>query len=772
MTGKTSPFRVLHLRASNFVGGPERQILRYARQEKNGEFDVVLGIFCGTTEGLKFAQEAEAGGITVFRLPAGTIGDLRTISALRRLLAEQRIDLVCTHGYKADLLGVVAGRLSGIPVASFLRGWTGENWKVRAYEALDRFSLRFCTRIVCLSGLHAEELAQKKALRDRIRVVSNAVDVPEGSPDQRQAARQQLEKLFSLPSGTSVIACAGRLSPEKGTTFFIEAAREVHREMPGAAFIVFGDGPLLTKLKDLAKRWGLNQVVHFAGFCRDFDQLLPGIDVIVNPSLAEQMPNVVMESMAAGIPVIATEVGAVSEIKGKQEGLLLVPAGDAHTICVAVLRLLKNKDFAETLGRTGRERIANAFSSQRQRDQLRDLYRELVLPGSRAEAVLPSPANHELPSQVAVIPPLPFISVVIPVRNEEKHIATVLDELIDQDYPPDRFEIIVTDGNSTDRTVSTVNKIARSTGVRIVCLPNPAQLSSAGRNVGVVNSSGEYVLFVDGHCRIMSRSLLRDLATIFEESRADCLCRSQPLDAPDLTPMQKIIADVRGTALGHGLDSTIYSQNLHGFIDPTSSGAAYRRDVFDSIGLYNENFDACEDVEFNYRVKKQGFSSYIDPRLKVHYYPRASLSGLWKQMARYGRGRFRFVREHPDALSVGQLLPPAMLGWFIAAGIVSVFSSLVAKVLLTSLMLYAGMVLAFSISLGVRNGWRHFVIAPAVYPTIHFALGYSFCVEAIITARLSTGSNLVYVDSPGHSVAPRQHVRKPCASVTEDKVER
>ncbi len=731
MTGKTTPFRVLHLRASNFVGGPERQILRYLEQENNGEFDVALGIFCGTEEGLKFAQEAEARGITVFRLPAGTMGDLRTISALRRLLAEQRIDLVCTHGYKADLLGVVAGRLSGIPVASFLRGWTGENWKVRAYEALDRFSLRFCTRIVCLSGLHAEELAQRADLRDRIRVVSNAVDVPEVSPDQRQAARQQLEKLFSLPSGTSVIACAGRLSPEKGTTFFIEAAREVHREMPGAAFIVFGDGPLLTKLKDLAKRWGLNQVVHFAGFCREFDQLLPGIDVIVNPSLAEQMPNVVMESMAAGIPVIATEVGAVSEIKGKEESLFLVPAGDAHTICVEVLRLLKNKDFAETLGRTGRERITNAFSSQRQHGQLRNLYGELALPRNLDEAVLPNPSVRELPGPVTVTPLVPFISVVIPVRNEEEHIATVLEELIAQDYPADRFEIIVADGNSTDRTVSTVNEIARSAGVRISCLPNPAQLSSAGRNVGVVNSSGEYVLFVDGHCRIMSRTLVRDLATIFQESRADCLCRSQPLDAPAITSMQKIIADVRGTALGHGFDSTIYSQNLHGFIDPTSSGAAYRRGVFDCIGLYNENFDACEDVEFNYRVKKQGFRSYIDPRLKVHYYPRASLAGLWKQMARYGRGRCRFVREHPDALSVGQLLPVAMLCWFVTAGIVSIFSSLAAKVLLTSVALYAGMVLGFSVALGIRNDRRYFIVALGTYPTIHFALGYGFFLEAL-----------------------------------------
>jgi len=724
-------FRVLHLRASNFVGGPERQLLRYAELEQGGDFDVRLGVFCGTDEGVKLAEEAEKRGVGVHRLPAGTVGDLRTIASLRHLLVVERIDLVCTHGYKADILGTIACRLSGVPVTGFLRGWTGENWKVRAYERIDRMCLRFFTRIVCLSELHAADLSCDSTLRDRVRVVSNAVEIPEISFEQRQFAQRELKRLFSVPEHAPIIACAGRLSPDKGTSFFIEAACEVHRAAPDASFIVFGDGPLLGELKDLTRRLGLETVVRFAGFCPEFDQLLPGIDMIVNPSLTEQMPNVVMESMAAGIPVIATEVGALTEIKGPGDSLILVPARDAQAIRGAVIRLLHDQRFAEILGRTGKQRIVDSFSVQRQQTQLRNLYREFVLPGVVPEAAFPNSAASCGRDPDAMATSTPFISVVIPVRNEEKHISTVLGELIDQDYPPNRFEILVADGNSIDRTVAIVNEIAHSTAIKMVCLPNPAQLSSAGRNVGVMNSSGEFILFIDGHCRILSRTLLRDHATVFNESKADCLCRSQPLDAPGITEMQTIIANVRGTLLGHGLDSTIYSPHLCGFVDPTSSGAAYRRAIFARTGLYNENFDACEDVEFNYRVHRNGFRAYIDPRLKVHYYPRTTLAGLWKQMARYGRGRFRFIHEHPSALSIGQLLPPAMVGWFVAAGIVSIFSSLIAKVLLTSLVLYAGMVLAFSIGLGVRHGRRHFLVAPAVYLTIHFALASGFLLEAL-----------------------------------------
>jgi glycosyltransferase involved in cell wall biosynthesis len=323
-----------------------------------------------------------------------------------------------------------------------------------------------------------------------------------------------------------------------------------------------------------------------------------------------------------------------------------------------------------------------------------------------------------------------MISVVIPVHNEAAHLGALFEDLLHQDYPTDRYEILVADGNSTDRTREIVERYARESVPRVLWLPNPRQLSSAGRNVGVEASRGELILFIDGHCRIPSPTLFLDTARIMQATGADCLCRPQPLTAAGNTWFQDVVAHARATLIGHGRDSTIYAINQEGFVDPTSAGAAYRRSVFDRVGMYDERFDACEDVDFNYRVFKAGLRSYLTSRCAISYGPRSSLRGLFKQLVRYGRGRVRFVRKHPDALTISQLVPAAFVAWLAGGALASCVSTLAAKVFLATLVPYAGLVLAFSGWLGLRHGWRYLVVAPAVYLAVHVGLGVGFWTEA------------------------------------------
>ena len=327
-------------------------------------------------------------------------------------------------------------------------------------------------------------------------------------------------------------------------------------------------------------------------------------------------------------------------------------------------------------------------------------------------------------------PQFPLISIVIPVRNEEAHIGAVLDQLMAQDYPSDRFEILIVDGNSTDRTVEVVQTCGRSGSHRIVVLPNPGQLSSAGRNVGIHHSRGDIVIFIDGHCFIPTRTLLSDTVRILESTEADCLCRPQPLIAGSGNTLQSVVAHARASMLGHGRDSIIYDMQYEGFADPTSSGATYRRCVFERIGLYDKRFDACEDVEFNHRVHEAGLKSYASPRLAVFYQARGSFAGLFKQLMRYGRGRFRLIRKHPDAASLGQLLPGSLLLGLVAGAFLSYMFPSVRIFYLGAFALYVGLLLGFSASLALRYGWPHLILAPAVYATIHFGLGLGYWVEA------------------------------------------
>jgi len=129
-----------------------------------------------------------------------------------------------------------------------------------------------------------------------------------------------------------------------------------------------------------------------------------------------------------------------------------------------------------------------------------------------------------------------------------------------------------------------LKRLLAPTLTRMRMLPNPLGLSSAGRNVGARHSSGELVFFIDGHCHIPTRTLLRDAVALFNKTGADCLSRPQPLTAEGNSFFQNVVAHVRATALGHGRDSTIYNTDYEGPVDPCSAGALYRRRCLSASG--------------------------------------------------------------------------------------------------------------------------------------------------------------------------------------------
>ena len=338
------------------------------------------------------------------------------------------------------------------------------------------------------------------------------------------------------------------------------------------------------------------------------------------------------------------------------------------------------------------------------------------------------------------------ISVILPVRNEAQSLPALLESLAGQAYPHDAFEVIVADGRSTDATRDVVRGFAATSSVAITLVDNPHIRSSAGRNAGLNVARGDYILFIDGHCHIPSTHLLRDTAALFAQSQADCLCRPQPLLAPVKSASGASVAAVRASALGHGRDSFISDLAATGFVDPASSGAAYRRNVFQAIGGYDERFDACEDVEFNIRVRKSGMKAYTDPRLAVYYEPRESFGSLFKQMLRYGRGRVRLMLKHRDCISAGQLVPALLAAWIIAS-IVSCVVPAPAwlRIALTvPVLAYAAVIAGASLHLAWKHGSGFFFRAVPIYIAIHLGLGCGLWLEALsgIRNRLTSRSSL------------------------------
>lgn len=256
---------------------------------------------------------------------------------------------------------------------------------------------------------------------------------------------------------------------------------------------------------------------------------------------------------------------------------------------------------------------------------------------------------------------MPFISIVIPVRNESRHIESVLSALVEQDYPKEKIEIIVCDGRSDDETVPIADRFAANSPIKQRTLTNPAMRSSGGRNVGLRAARGDIVCFIDGHCRIGSNGMLAAVAKLMADQDLHCIARPQRLYADTEGFFQRAVVLARASRLGHAADSTIYEQHfVERVCDPASAGAIYRRSVFDVVGPYDETFDACEDVELNVRVRQAGLKAVLTSAAEIFYVARNSPQALFKQMARYGTGRMRLMRKHASERSMKVFVPLAI----------------------------------------------------------------------------------------------------------------
>jgi succinoglycan biosynthesis protein ExoA len=256
-------------------------------------------------------------------------------------------------------------------------------------------------------------------------------------------------------------------------------------------------------------------------------------------------------------------------------------------------------------------------------------------------------------------------------------------------------------------------------------LYNPKRLSSAARNLGVRHGRGDLFVIVDGHCDIADRSYLQKMAAAFQRSGADCLGRPQPLEITGASHVQQAIALARRSWLGHNPSSFIFSSNER-FVEASSVAVAYRREVFEKIGFFDERFDACEDVEFNTRIDAAGLKCWFTPDIVVHYHPRSSIKGLARQMSRYGRGRFRLAAKHPHSLSAPAIAPMGYCAGMILSGLLGLWLPLFAVLFGLGLLAYALAVLAAMMPLVTKPArLRAKLTLPVVFMAVHagFAWG-------------------------------------------------
>ena len=301
--------------------------------------------------------------------------DWRAVRKIREYLTRENIEIVHTHGYKANLYGYAAARPLGIPLVATCHNWPGRTFALRIYYWLDHIVLRRFDRVAVVSERVGQSLRHAGVAPERIFLIENGIDVSLFA----NAAASCKEESTELRIGV-----VGRLAPEKGVEFFLRAAPGILQKHPLTKFFLVGDGPQRNKLQALVRDLHIDKDVIFTGTRQDMPNVYASIDIFVLPSLNEGLPLALLEAMAAGKSVVATRVGAIPSVIATNRTGLLVEPRDIVALQDSILRLIEDSDLRRRLGKAAQEAVALRYSSESMASNYFNLYSELVR--NRADA--------------------------------------------------------------------------------------------------------------------------------------------------------------------------------------------------------------------------------------------------------------------------------------------------------------------------------------------------------------------------------------------------
>jgi succinoglycan biosynthesis protein ExoA len=311
---------------------------------------------------------------------------------------------------------------------------------------------------------------------------------------------------------------------------------------------------------------------------------------------------------------------------------------------------------------------------------------------------------------------LPTVSVVMPCLAEARHVEACLRSVLAQDYPRELVEILVADGGSKDGTREIVARMAAEEP-RIVLLDNPDRLQAAGLNAAIRRSRGEVVVRMDVHCEY-ALDYVRSCVEVLERTGADNVGGAQRAHAQ--TRFQHAMCAALQSPLAMG-GAGYRSELREGFVDTVFLGA-FRRRVFEEVGLFDPGAVTNEDAELNQRILAAGGRIYLSRSVVVHYYPRDSFRALARQYFRYGRGRARTLLKH-RALPTLRPVVPALL---VASGVVLVATAHLQPFTPALLGAFGALTLLEAVRTGRHGGIAQVLTVWAVFPLIVVAHGLGF----------------------------------------------
>lgn len=311
----------------------------------------------------------------------------------------------------------------------------------------------------------------------------------------------------------------------------------------------------------------------------------------------------------------------------------------------------------------------------------------------------------------------PFVSVIVPIRNEREYIQNCLTSILKSDWPADQMEVLVIDGASDDGTIEIVQAIAKNDS-RLKLMHNPRRIQTVALNLGIDAAVGDMVLRVDGHAEVEPDFVSQSVKALVDHP--ECWCAGGMVETVNDTVLGKVIAAATSCPIGVG-NSQFRIGTFEGYVD-TVPFPIYWKWVFDRIGNFDEELVRNEDDELNARVVEHGGKIYLTPAIRSRYFSRSSFAKLWKQYYQYGVWRIRTVQKRGSA-SVRYLVPLAFVMCVILSLTMAAIFPVTAIWVAGCAALYFVGLLVGAMMVSRRTGWFGFVTSPIVFAILHFSYG-------------------------------------------------
>ncbi len=365
---QTQPIKVLHFICSTGFYGAEKWILALANNSDRGLVHSELVVTRESDDhDLELTREFSQLGLPAHELEMRGRFDLRVVRKLSKLIKQQGIQVLHTHGYKSDIIGALAGRMAGVKCISTPHGFeTTEDWKLNLFIKLGCYSLRFFDLVVPLSRELESDVTRMKVAPEKIRYIRNGVDL--------KGIEFRDTHDFS---GDRKVGFIGQMIERKNVRDLLDVFDAVAQDTPGIQLCLLGDGASRPEYEAYAATLASADRIEFVGFVNNPLDYLRTFDLFVMSSQLEGIPRCLMESMAMGVPVAAYDIPGIDQLIEHQVTGLLAPFGDKQALETCWRQLLGDAALSKRIALAANDRINQRYSAARMAKEYTDLYQQI-----------------------------------------------------------------------------------------------------------------------------------------------------------------------------------------------------------------------------------------------------------------------------------------------------------------------------------------------------------------------------------------------------------